>query len=402
MPAEPDHAAFMAGLHTLVERVNAGESRLPALSHLIDAARVALGAAGMTLTELTPDGGRVVAACGATAWAAGRPISVACQELNAGATGERTWEVPISALTSDLGQELSGRGLRRLLGTRVELDGCLLGGLHAFFGDPDEAASPAHHTMLSFVGSCAANLYGDGACLPAAGALALSFDKDLFIAVTSHELRTPVTVVKGFANTLDDHWDTLSPAERREAVRVIRQRADQLAQLVDRLLAAATATDPTGLPICTTFDLVTTLRETVDSFCPELRTRLRTNLPPALPKAYGDRATLPTVLAELVTNATKYSKDEVELRAAADEQTVLFQVTDRGIGIAPEHVEQAFVRYWQADPGDRREHPGVGLGLHLVRQIIERQKGWVSLRPLDSGGTVAEVRLLRADTTGLT
>jgi signal transduction histidine kinase len=220
-------------------------------------------------------------------------------------------------------------------------------------------------------------------------------DRDLFIAVTSHELRTPVTVIKGFADTLVEHWDALDPAGRRAAVEVIGQRAGELARLVDRLLA--TTTEPPGSPVRAPFDLIAALREAAGGQSDELRERLRMALPPSLPKAYGDRSSLATVVTELVTNAVKYSSDVVELHAAADERTVLFQVIDRGIGIAPEHVERAFARYWQADSGDRREHPGAGLGLYLVRQIVERQNGRVCLRPRTNGGTVAEVLLPRAD-----
>lgn len=213
--------------------------------------------------------------------------------------------------------------------------------------------------------------------------------------MTSHELRTPVTVIKGFADTLVEHWDRLDPAGQRAAVRVISQRANDLAKLVDRLLAATT--EPPGSPMHAPFDLVAALHEAVDELGDRLRRRLRVVLPTSLPKVYGDRRSIDTVLTELITNATKYSSDMVDLTASADERTVGFQAADRGIGIAPEHVEQAFVRYWQADAGDRREHPGAGLGLYLVRQIVERQHGRVSLHPRDGGGTVAEVRLLRAD-----
>ena len=114
--------------------------------------------------------------------------------------------------------------------------------------------------------------------------------------------------------------------------------------------------------------------------------------------AFGDRDSLATILTELATNADKYSAPdtEVELTAAADEATVTFRVADRGIGVKPEHVERAFERYWQGDSHDRGRNPGAGLGLYLVRRIVERQHGWVSLRPREGGGTVAEVRLPRA------
>jgi signal transduction histidine kinase len=103
------------------------------------------------------------------------------------------------------------------------------------------------------------------------------------------------------------------------------------------------------------------------------------------------------VLTELTTNAGKYSRSDrpIEITVDADEETVSLRVSDRGIGIRPEHVERAFDRFWQGESGDRRGYPGAGLGLYLVRRIVEQQNGWVSLRPREGGGTVAEVRLPR-------
>ena len=225
----------------------------------------------------------------------------------------------------------------------------------------------------------------------------LDHDRDLFVAITSHELRTPVTVIKGYADTLSAHWDSLSEADRRQSAQVIGQRAAELARLVDRLLTAATVVGPVGGAPPVPFDLIEALRAAAAELPADLRHRLTLELPAALPKALGDRASLPTVLTELVTNAGKYSPDgtPVEVTAEADERTVAFRVSDRGIGVRPDHVERAFDRFWQGESGDRRRYPGAGLGLYLVRQIVERQNGWVSLRPRDGGGTVAEVRLPR-------
>ena len=87
----------------------------------------------------------------------------------------------------------------------------------------------------------------------------------------------------------------------------------------------------------------------------------------------------------------------IDIECDFDAATVGLKVSDHGIGVRPEHVERAFERFWQADTGDHRRFGGVGLGLYLVRRIVERQNGWVSLQPRQSGGTVAEVRLPRAD-----
>ncbi|MEU8259754.1 ATP-binding protein [Micromonospora sp. NPDC048999] len=220
-------------------------------------------------------------------------------------------------------------------------------------------------------------------------------DRDLFVAVTSHELRTPVTVIKGYADTLTDHWESLDDDDRRHAARIIGQRANELARLVDRLLTAATET-PRGEPAAP-FDLADALRAAVLDLPADVRHRIVLDLPANLPKALGDRHGLATVLTELSTNAGKYSLPgtSIEVTAEANERTVSFRVADRGIGIRPEHVERAFDRFWQGESGDRRRYPGAGLGLYLVRQIVEQQNGWVSLRPRVGGGTVAEVRLPR-------
>lgn len=221
-------------------------------------------------------------------------------------------------------------------------------------------------------------------------------DRDLFVAVTSHELRTPVTVIKGYADTLTDHWESLSDGDRRHAARIIGQRANELARLVDRLLTAATENRPGEQPVAP-FDLAEALRNAVTDLPADVRHRVVLDLPPDLPKALGDRHSVATVLTELSTNAGKYSLPDtpIEVSAEADERTVSLRVADRGIGIRPEHVERAFDRFWQGESGDRRRYPGAGLGLYLVRQIVEQQNGWVSLRPRAGGGTVAEVRLPR-------
>lgn len=222
-------------------------------------------------------------------------------------------------------------------------------------------------------------------------------DRDLFVAVTSHELRTPVTVIKGYADMLDEHWESVPEADRRRAAGVIGQRAAELARLVDRLLSAAYDAGTVGASPPVPFDLVDGLRSAAADLPADLRHRLSIELPQHLPKALGDRACLPTVLTELVTNAAKYSPEgsPVRLSAGADERTVAFRVGDRGIGIRPDHVERAFERFWQGESGDRRRYPGAGLGLYLVRRVVERQNGWVSLRPREGGGTVAEVRFPR-------
>ncbi|MBT8225748.1 MAG: HAMP domain-containing histidine kinase [Dactylosporangium sp.] len=313
------------------------------------------------------------------------------------------------ALGGDTRCRLAGTGLRRLVRAVAVAEGRYVGCFA--LGYPQDAAprlTPAQRSAIGLLAACAASVYArdSGDCRSreqAAGwrEATLEEDHSLFIAVTSHELRTPLTVIRGYADTLAEHWEQLDDARRRAAISVVRHRAKDLARLLDRLLSAAGDGGSVGaLAAGVPFDLLEAIRYAVDELPVDLRSHLALYLPVELPKAFGDRGTIATIVTELVTNACKYSegRGEVDLAAGTDCGGVWLTVADRGVGIRPEHTERAFERFWQGERRGLRGRGGVGLGLYLVRRIVERHKGWVSLRPRDGGGTLAEVRLLRADT----
>ena len=401
MPERPDYAALTRGQIAVLDRINAGEAGLPVLNQVVRMAQDVLGGHGAGFAEYSPGHGRIIAASGACARALGRRVDRADTRLHPG----RTLVVPLDSLNDEFASQIEGGDLHRMLGARCESGGSVVGSLHVYYGEGDGEAGLEHHAVLELLAAYVGRLYGAQAGLPVHGDAVDATEqarrqenRDLWVAVTSHELRTPVTVIKGYADTLTNHWDSLGESGRQEAVRVIGARAGELARLVDRLLSATSEDGEVGGSEPGPFDLVESLRHAVDELPADLRRRLVLDkLPAELPKAYGDRDSLATILTELATNAEKYSSPDtdVELDAEADEQTVTFRLSDRGAGVKPEHVERAFERYWQGESGDRRHHPGAGLGLYLVRRIVERQRGWVSLRPRDGGGTVAEVRLPR-------
>ena len=164
-------------------------------------------------------------------------------------------------------------------------------------------------------------------------------DRDLFVAVTSHELRTPVTVIKGYADTLTNHWDDLPDAERRHAAVVIGQRAGELARLVDRLLTPPTRHGADRRRTPRPFDLVEALRGAPNATCPRpCAAGCWSGCPSTCPRPSATATAWPPILTELATNADKYSRDghpDRADRAQADERTVVFRVSDRGIGVRP-------------------------------------------------------------------
>ncbi|GAA4182709.1 hypothetical protein GCM10022252_09060 [Streptosporangium oxazolinicum] len=225
--------------------------------------------------------------------------------------------------------------------------------------------------------------------------------KDLFLATTSHELRTPITVVRGFASTLDSRWDSMADAERRAAVHTIAERARSLGQLMDHLLLGSRAGAGELTLRIESFDLAELVRAATLGL-PILSDlhRVEVDVPDDLPPVAGDALATDILLAQLLENAFKYSPDGglIRVEAWVDGDRVVLVVDDEGVGIAHASRERVFERFVQADSGDRRRFGGVGLGLYIVRSLARAQGGEVSAHPRPSGGTRMRLALRIADT----
>ncbi|MFD0901214.1 PAS domain-containing protein [Actinomadura sediminis] len=227
-------------------------------------------------------------------------------------------------------------------------------------------------------------------------AKALEEAKDLFLATTSHELRTPITVVQGFASTLVNRWDELADTDRRAAVATIAERAQSLGRLVEHLLLGSRAGRDELAVTVETFDL----RRVVEGVVAGFRSlsaahRVELEIDPDLPYAQGDPMATDIVLGQLMENAFKYSPDggTVRVCARADGACIEVTVEDEGVGIPPEDHERVFERFVQGDAGDRRRFGGIGLGLYIVKRLTEAQHGTVSAHPARNG-TGTRMRLV--------
>ena len=223
--------------------------------------------------------------------------------------------------------------------------------------------------------------------------------KDLFLATTSHELRTPITVVQGFASTLASRWEQLSDADRRAAVRTIAERAGSLGRLVEQLLLGARA-GADALPVTNgPFDLAALLRAAVVSFSPlSDKHQVVADVPDDLPLASGDSMATDIIVGQLLENAFKYSPSggTVTVRARGVGPMIEVDVEDEGIGIAPGDHERIFERFVQGETGDRRRFGGVGIGLYIVRRLAIAQHGTVVAMTRPEGGTIMRLTLQRA------
>jgi signal transduction histidine kinase len=228
--------------------------------------------------------------------------------------------------------------------------------------------------------------------------------KDLFLATTSHELRTPITVVQGFASTLASRWDKLADADRRSAVQTIADRAGALARLVEQLLLGSRAGAEQLQVSNGAFDLAELLHGAAVAFrsLSDLHT-LEIDVPDDLPKAHGDPMATDIIIGQLLENAFKYSPEggAVTIGARRAGASVEVTVADRGIGIRPEDRDRVFDRFVQGEAGDRRRFGGIGLGLYIVRQLARAQDGEISAEGREGGGSTLRLRLrCAADPSG--
>lgn len=236
----------------------------------------------------------------------------------------------------------------------------------------------------------------------------LDATKSRFFANVSHEFRTPLSLIIGPVDDLRDGRDgELTPVVRRR-LDGVQSNARRLLQLVEQLLDVARLESGTLYLTAEVRDLVPLLRRMADSFASMAERRgigFRLSCPVGGLRVRYDPDQMEKIIGNLVGNALKFtpSGGEVELRATAEsngESMVVLEVIDTGPGIDPEHHARIFERFFQVDDSARRAHEGTGIGLALVRELVELHSGTATVKSALGVGSTFIVRLpLAADGT---
>ena len=215
-----------------------------------------------------------------------------------------------------------------------------------------------------------------------------------FAAVASHELRTPLTAILGYVKTLRRPEFENDTVARAEFLGAIERQADRLSRLITNLLTAAQVEHHEAALQIAPFELSSLLEEVAEGFH-ESAGRLFVDLPPDLPAVENDRDLLGEVLANLIDNGLKYSTSTtpVVVGASVRGDEVWISVHDSGVGIDPQDQERVFERFYQSDQSATRRFGGVGLGLHLVRELVRTLGGTVSLESQPGVGSTFTVQL---------
>jgi signal transduction histidine kinase len=205
--------------------------------------------------------------------------------------------------------------------------------------------------------------------------------KDLFLATLSHELRTPLNAILGWTRML--RTKAVAPGHLERALEAIERNSFAQAHLVDELLDMSRITSGKIQVDRVRVDVVSLVRAAVESVQPNADTRQVTVDITGEYEAFthGDVERLKQVFWNLLANAIKFSKagDRVQIAVSKGERSVRVSVIDQGIGIEPEFIERIFERFQQGDASPARSHGGLGLGLAIVRELVELHDGNVEV-----------------------
>jgi two-component system phosphate regulon sensor histidine kinase PhoR len=213
-----------------------------------------------------------------------------------------------------------------------------------------------------------------------------------FVANVTHELKTPLTSIKGYAETLLE-GALADPKHNRTFVETIHEHANNLASLIDDVLDLSTIEAQRVMYRFEAVDFREVTERIIKALEPMAKTRkvsLLIDLPQDLPKVRADREKLAQIVMNLIDNAIKFNKATGEVRITGEKKDgqAHFAVSDTGRGISAEDLPRVFERFYRGNKDRSHEIPGTGLGLAIVKHLIEAHQGTVTAQSIPGQGAV--------------
>lgn len=201
-----------------------------------------------------------------------------------------------------------------------------------------------------------------------------------FVSDASHELRTPISVIQGYANMLD-RWGKNDPEAGQEAIDAIRQEAESMSALVQNLLFLARGDNETQQVNRVMMNLSDMAEEVFhETRLLETGREVSGGFEPLL-MIEADMMLMKQAMRILVDNAVKYTQEggEIFIQVSRRDRDAVFSVTDTGQGVAPEDLDRVFERFYRTDESRSRQNGGTGLGLPIARWIAQRHGGSIEV-----------------------
>jgi DNA-binding response OmpR family regulator/two-component sensor histidine kinase len=213
--------------------------------------------------------------------------------------------------------------------------------------------------------------------------------KDEFVSLVSHELRTPLTSIKGYVDLLIDGDAGEVTEEQKEFLDIVKSNSDRLVMLVNDLLDVSRIEAGRINLRLQPVDLAGSIDEVAASLQPLIEQKgqsLKLELPEDLPQVMADRDRVVQIMTNLLSNAHKYTLEggAVTVRAHDGENEVQVEVSDTGVGMTSDDLDKLFAKFFRAQNPATQNVSGTGLGLNIVRSLVEKQGGriWVTSEPM--------------------
>jgi two-component system phosphate regulon sensor histidine kinase PhoR len=218
-----------------------------------------------------------------------------------------------------------------------------------------------------------------------------------FVANVSHELKTPLTLIKGYVETLEDR--AIDDKEKaRKFISIIKEHAERLGNIIDDLLSLSELELSKDCIEKTDFDLKNLIDEVALGFGHALDTKkqsLGIDVQGDGFRIKADRDRIEQLFVNLIDNAVKYTKETGRILVSLAEQrdTITVTVEDNGIGIPAEHLDRVFERFYRVDKARSRQLGGTGLGLGIAKHIVLAHNGRINMESQVNKGTKVSVTL---------
>jgi PAS domain S-box-containing protein len=225
--------------------------------------------------------------------------------------------------------------------------------------------------------------------------LELERRKDEFISTASHELKTPITTLKGFTDLLLRKFKRQGMQEEVPILTRMDAQIKRLTRLIDELLDASKAQAGQLVYEEEPVDLAALLQETVEVLQPTSPTHTLIVRETTHAMVMGDKDRLGQVLTNLISNAIKYSPqaNQVDLAIMTSDKTVALRIRDDGVGIPKAHQKYIFDRFYRARDSHSKAFPGLGMGLYIAHEIVKRHGGEITVESEEGKGSTFVVSL---------
>lgn len=212
-----------------------------------------------------------------------------------------------------------------------------------------------------------------------------------FISDSSHELKTPLTVIKSYANLLRRHGlENQEMAD--EAIQAIHSEATRIQKMTDTFLDLASLEKETELEI-NEVNLVSLCQSILKQLKHVYRREITLEYDTSPLIVHADELKLKQVIIILLDNAMKYSQEKIDVFLKQTEQYAIIHVKDYGIGIPQNEIQNIFERFYRVDKARSRETGGTGLGLHIAKSIMKLHKGEIEIESNEGSGTTVKLLL---------